>query len=239
MWPRSLTDRRPAALPSTSRLRVPGLAYGMTDTEVSEPRPLLPETIQLLKRLENLSSPDDLDRIGAPFPNRAAGYHACPEPNLPNLRFHITQADAGVLAFAGKSSPGFEVLEVFRAGFQYHWRRDLVRTFEEQLPLVGRLYGLSDVQELVVEHLLLPLVRKGRVREVRGWLLFSQDLTPDSAAASLGEITMFRRSERSWPVWLPAVLSSHKSDAAETRGVLDRFRERWGPAKERRNAGQQ
>src|SRR5687767_491792 len=107
MSPRSLTDCRPAALPSKGRPRVPELAYGMTDTDVGEPRPLLPETIQLLKRLENLSSPDDLDRIGAPFPDRAAGYRASPEPNLPNLRFHITQADAGVLAFAGKSSPGF------------------------------------------------------------------------------------------------------------------------------------
>lgn len=236
MSPRSLTDRKPAALPSRSRLWVTEPAQRVSGIVPGEPTPFLPDTIHLLKRLENVSTPGDLERIGAPHLDRVAGYHATPEPNLPHLRFHITQADAGALALAGKNSPGFEVLEVCRAGFQYHWRRDLVRTFEEQRPLIGRLCGLSVSRELVVEHLSIPLIRRGRVREIRGWLVFSQDLASDSAATSLGEITMFRRSERSRPMQMPSVFVSHEAETPEARGMLGRFKRPWAPAKQRRNA---
>jgi hypothetical protein len=200
----------------------------MTDGQVGEPAPLLPDTTRLLEGLERLASADGLDGFSNPLPGRIASYCAVPEPNLPNRRFHITEANPKFLNFVGKTAPGFEALEVFRAGFQYHWRRDLVRTFDEQLPLVGRLCWLFDTRELVIEHLSLPVLRKGRVREIRGWLVFGQDLAPGGASMHLEDIGMFRRIERSRVLQSLATLTRPGAENTKVREFWRGVRGRWG-----------
>jgi len=216
---RAAFDQNLAASAARHRMWVPDAAYRGAETEVGASTPLLPEMSQLLADIDGVRSTRDLDDLGSRSSNRVASYCAKPEPNLPFLKFSLSCADANLLAFAGKATPGFDVLDVFLHGFQYHWRRDLVRSFEQQAAFVSRICGLSDTEELVIEHLSLPIVRKGRVREVRGWLVFDQDLGNPKAIRPAG-ISMFRRSERSHRVRLPRALINDQSAA-----LMDRSRQ--------------
>jgi hypothetical protein len=207
---------------------VPDAAYCGAETEVGAATAWLPEMRQLLAGVEGVQSIRDLDRIDVSSPERVTSYCAQPDPNLPFLKFRVSRADAKLLAFAGKVAPGFDVLDVFLHGFQYHWRRDLVRSFEQQAAFVSRICGLSDTGELVFEHLSLPIVRKGRVREVRGWLVSDQDLG-NPKAICLDGISMFRRPERSHRVRLPGSLINDQSAALrdQSRRPQTSFRGPW------------
>lgn len=203
--------------------------YCLTDAEVGDDTPVLPETLRLLKRLETMAA-EELEHFGSQDPGRTAVYRARPESNLPHLRFHVTDADQNLLAFVGQEVPGFEVLQVFCAGFQFHWRSDLARTFDEQVPLISRSYGLSDTRELVVEHLAVPIIRKHRVREVRGWLTFSQELDSCREWAGLDAMSMFRRTQRSRPLHLPTRLYDPERRHVVPEAMLRALKEKWRSA---------
>ena len=227
MPPSTSPHGQSTAVAHTTRVWVPALAYWMTGGEAGTPTPLLPETSRLLERLKRLASADGLDGFGNPSPNRITSYCALPKPNLPELRFQISGADPKLLTFVGKAAPGFEVLEVLRAGFQYHWRQDLVRTFDERLPFIGRMCWLSGTGEVVIEHLSLPVLHKGRVREIRGWLVFSQDLADGRLSPRAEEIGMFRRLERSRPLQLPPALTRPGAENTGVHRMLRRLTDRW------------
>lgn len=186
----------------TCRERMMNL-YRSTEFRIGETAPFLPETIRILGDLERMEA-GDMDRPEIRESDRVASYRARPEPNLPFPRFHVTDVGRTLLALTGKESPGSGVLQVFRAGLQYHWHSDLTRAFEEQVLLVGRLQEISGSRELVVEHIALPLIRKHRVREIRGWFVFSQELDPACESSGRNAANMFRRTDQSWPIRPPA-----------------------------------
>jgi hypothetical protein len=184
-------------------------------SEAVRPRPrppieptesLLSETAWLLAQIDHLEALEDIERLGRPFPDRIAAYRVLPASNLPFLRFHVTAAEAGLLAIAGKQDAGFEVLEVARAGFQFFWRRDLVRCHDEQLPLLSRLHGLTNRGEVIAEHLVVPRIRKGRVREMWGWMVFDRDVKLKTGTAEFRTLAMVRRLMRPRPLSLPLSL---------------------------------
>jgi hypothetical protein len=186
---------------------------------------LLPETVDLLSRLERAGTNDDISRMAVPPNPRLASYTARPEVNVPFMRFHLAEADGNLLCFAGLPAPGFEVLQVQRAGLQFHWRSDLVRAFDEGRPILGRFHALSPSHEFIVEHLAVPIHTRHRIREVRGWFVFSQDVT--SETCDVEQVGMFRRPVRSQVVPLPAQLTEPDRKASGLQGVLGSVRARW------------
>lgn len=187
----------------------------------------LRETSDLLARLNRATCAEDLEAIASHVPARVAAYCAVPDTTLPFLKLRIGSADPALLAFAGKAAPGFEVLEVFRAGFQYHWRRDLVRTCDEQRPQLGRLCGQGARRELAVDHLTVPILRKGRVREVRGWLAFSEDILGPDGPLPLDDLSMFRRTEPSRALHLSPYVLRPQAEAARLQELFGRMKGRW------------
>jgi hypothetical protein len=199
----------------------------MTEAEPEGPSRLLAETAGLLERLHTATCAEDLQVIGSPAPSRAAAYCAVPDATGPFLKLRIAVADAALLAFTDKLAPGFDVLEVFRAGFQYHWRRDLVRTCEEERPLIGRLCGQGETRELAMDHVTVPILRRGRVREVWGWFIFSEDLFEQEGPVPLNDLTMFRRAERARVQHLSPNVMRPRAEAARFQEMLGRMRTRW------------
>jgi hypothetical protein len=212
---------------------LPDLAARMADRESEGPSRRLPETAVLLEQLHAATCAEDLETIGSPAPERAAAYCAVPDTTQPFLKLRIIAADAALLAFADKLAPGFEVLEVFRAGFQYHWRRDLVRTCDEERPQLGQLCGQGQTRELAMDHITVPVLRKGRIREVRGWLVFSEDLFAREGPVPLGDLTMFRRAERARVLHLPPNVMRPRAEAARLQEMLGRLRTGWGDRRSR------
>jgi hypothetical protein len=176
--------------------------------------------------------------LSVPDPGRTAFYRAYPQRNLPFLWFSIADADSNLLAFAGKTAPGFEVLQVRCGGLQNHWRSDLMRALEEEIPLISRLYGLSDTRELVVDHLAMPVIRGHQVREICGWFTFSQGLDSCEEWASLNGLSMFRKPERSSPAELPRALSHPDRSNALAQRLLSGLRTAWRPFGNHQDAGQ-
>ncbi|EYD74220.1 hypothetical protein Rumeso_04277 [Rubellimicrobium mesophilum DSM 19309] len=207
--------------------------YHSTGPQDDAGTPLLPETLRLLERLGGMTS-EELASLRIEKSRRVASYHARPEPNVPLLKFRIMEADRNLLTFVGQEAAGFEVLQVFCAGFQYHWRSDLSRAFEEQAPLVSRVYGLSDTQELAVDHLVVPVIRKHRVRVVRGWLAFSQDLDTCGEWASQSAGSLFRRTEPARPVRLPARLWDPERRRLHPAGLFRAVNRGWRESREPR-----
>lgn len=162
--------------------------------------PLLPESARLLSELQDaaIRHPDkdvDVDAL------TRSSYLVHPEVSVPFLKFHVVEADEALLRFTSQVEPGFEVLQVHCAGFRYHWRSDLARAFEEQVPIFGRVCVLMGEDEFVVEHLALPILVRHRVRAMRGWFTFSRDVTGDLCDAI--DLSIVRRSLRSAGVRLP------------------------------------
>lgn len=144
-----------------------------------EMRPVLPEMRRLLDRL---LAAESFDHLAAPVGDdavRLLAYRARPEPTVPGVHFRLAEAEPGLLRFVGRPAPGFEVLEVRQAGFQFHWRSDLLRAFEEQAAILGTFCAFAPHGELVVENLAVPVIRRHRVREVRGWIALGRDPTDD------------------------------------------------------------
>jgi hypothetical protein len=204
--------------------------YFTSDSEGDDTAPLLPETFSLLDYLADLTW-TELDFLNGQDSDRIASYRAIPEPNLPFLKFRVAEADPNLLRFTGQNTAGFEVLQVFCKGFQYHWRSDLSRAFEEQVPLVSRIYGLSGPQELVVEHLVVPLLRKHRVREIRGWFAFNRDLDACGEWTDQDADTIFRRTEHSSPVRLPTQLWDPERRRIYPAGLFRAMNRSWRDAK--------
>ena len=188
---------------------------------------LLPETSQLLQSLRSARAPGDLKTLRVPCPNRIAFYRAQPERNLSFVWFSIAEADPNLLEFTGTTVPGFEVLQVQCGGFEYHWRSDLTRAMEEEVPLLGRLYGTSDTRELVIEHVALPIIQRSRVEEIHGWFTFSQELNSYQDWASLSGSSAFRRAERPKPVQLPSSLSRPDRSGTLARSMLGAIKAPW------------
>ncbi|TNC63120.1 hypothetical protein [Rubellimicrobium roseum] len=197
----------------------------MTYAQADDLGPLLPPSIRLLNALQAVNSIDDLSRLDADEAMYRASYRALPETNAPFPKFHVVEADSNLLRFAGRSEPGFEVLQVYRAGLQFHWRSDLVRALDEQVPVIGRMCALSDTDEVVVEHLVLPIIVRHRVRAVRGWFMFSREL--EQGITDWDRISMFRRSTRPQSVRLPARLLRPKDKAPALHDALSTLRSRW------------
>jgi hypothetical protein len=240
MSPDSTSQRRLVSFPVRMKGHLSEMVYRMTDlyslsgTNVGDAAPLLPETLRLLRSLEHLTL-DGLDALEAQDTARMVSYRAGAEPNVPFLKFRITEADENLLRFAGRETVDFEVLQVFRAGFQYHWRSDLSRAFEEQVPVLSRMYGLLDIRELVVEHVALPIIRKHRVREIRGWFTFSQELDTCSEWAAHNAISLFRRTEHARPVRLPARLWDPERRRMHPAGLFRAVNRGWREAKGQRH----
>jgi hypothetical protein len=194
--------------------------------EEGENAPLLPETLSLLDYLGGMSW-DELEFLSGQDSCRIVSYRATPEPNLPIMGFRVAEADQKLLEFTGQELAGFEVLQVLCGGFQYQWRSDLSRAFEDRAPLVSRIYGLSGTRELVVEHLVVPLIRKHCAREIRGWFMFNQDLDACGGWASPAANPMFRRTEPPRPVRLPAGLWDPDRNALDPAGFFRAVSRTW------------
>lgn len=177
---------------------------GVIDDRTGTGVHLLPETVRLLDALK--STAPALESELPEGPSRIASYQACPETGLPFLWFRISEADKNLLALGGRTAPRFEALQMVPNGFQHHWRSDLVRVFDEQVPLVTRLCGGGGAHEFVVEHVALPVITKGLVREIHGWLMFSDD--EDSCREWMSEngASDSIELERLWSVPLPSDL---------------------------------
>lgn len=198
-----MSENRSLPLPDTPSGRHVSIARAsgrLRDLRAQAGRPVLPGTARLLARLAAAMAPDALV-LPTQDAGRLAAYRARPEANLPFLRLHVLDADPALLSFLGRAEAGFEVLEAQRAGFQFHWRNDLVRAYDEEVPILGRLRVLSGGREMMVEHLVVPVRLRRRVRELRGWFVFDRDPPWD---ASRGEgPTLVRRSEGSRILRLP------------------------------------
>lgn len=206
-------------------------------TTVSEAS-LLPETQQLLEAIRGAKVAQGLNMLSVPDPGRTAFYRAHPQRNLPFLWFSIADADSNLLAFTGKTAPGFEVLQVRCGGLQNHWRSDLMRATKEETPLISRLYGLSDTRELIVDHLAMPVIRRHQVQEICGWFTFSQSLNSCEGWASLNGLSMFQKLERSKPAELPRALSHPDRRSALAQRLLIGLKTAWRPFGSHQDTGQ-
>ena len=154
--------------------------------------PLLPQSVELIEAMRASGEVEETEGVTE---TGVAHYVARPEASGPHLRFHVLEADGTLLRLVGRAEAGFEVLDVYRAGLQYHWRSDLARAYDEQAPIFGRMYATSGARELIIEHLAVPMLVRHRVREVRGWFAFEPDLADD--LDTTGGLTMVRRPLRS------------------------------------------
>jgi hypothetical protein len=101
--------------------------------EIAEDGGLLPQTDRLLDRILSAATYRDLDDFDSAALEGIASYTARPDANLPFVRFQITEADPALLALTGMATPGFDVLRADCGGFQFHWRNDLARAFDERI----------------------------------------------------------------------------------------------------------
>lgn len=219
--PRSL-----GALPGPRARRRQGLAEltrRVADAGPDEPAEPLAATRLLIDRLAASRS---LAAVAMPErETRLFAYRAVPEVTGPLLRLHVVEAEAPLLRFLGRAEAGFEVLQVRRAGLQYHWRSDLMRAFDEQAPILGRLGILAGRCEAVTEHLVVPLVLGHRIRELRGWFVFDGEGPGDPF--DRGADPMIRRSARSRTLRLPETLWQPDAPASALRQSFAGLRRRW------------
>jgi hypothetical protein len=187
--------------------------------------PILPETRRLLDRL---LAAEDLDQLAAPSATdaeRLLAYRVRPETDGPHVRFRFAEAEEGLLRFLGRSEPGFEVLEVRQAGLQFHWRSDLLRAFDEQAAILCAFCAFAPHGELVLEHLAIPVIRRHRVREVRGWIALGRDLAEDLCGPD--RLSMTRRPLRPRLVALPRPLLHPQQAAWTMAGTVTQLHARW------------
>lgn len=186
--------------------------------------PILPETRRLLDRLLAAGSLEQVVLPSAEDSARLFRYCARPETNAPHVRFCITEADPVLLRFLGQPEPGFEVLEVKQAGFQFHWRSDLLRAFDEQAAILGAFCAFAPQGELVLEHLAVPVIRKHRVREIQGWIALGREVTEDLCGPD--SLSMTRRPLRSRLARLPRALM-HPHGGWPAAGALADLHGTW------------
>ncbi|EYD76667.1 hypothetical protein Rumeso_01625 [Rubellimicrobium mesophilum DSM 19309] len=161
---------------------------------------LLPATLRLLERILEARTYGELKGIGGEVLDGTASYGAWPESNLPFTRFRIDEADPVLLTLAGMEAPGFEVLRGCCGGFQFHWRNDLARAFETEMPVLGRFTArLPREQTVMVEHFVLPMLVRHRVRKLWGWILLGPEEDAAADMACLRQAFTFQRAEDPCP----------------------------------------
>jgi len=162
---------------------------------------LLPTTARLLTHLRT-SDADDLRLKHVEASSEpVARYCARPHNDGPFLRFLVEDASSILLGLAQCGEPGFDVLQIRQGQFKYHWRNDLIRAFEEEVPILGRYWAFSGDRAMAVEHLVVPVIVRHRVRALRGWFTFGQDPTAGLRAGST--LSIVRRPLRSRIVQVP------------------------------------
>ena len=131
-------------------------------------------------------------------------YRVSVEADKPMLRFRVTRGSENFLSFSGKSEPGFEVLELVCAGFQYHWRSDLAKVAECRLAHLGRMFITGGASDFAVEHLAIPRFSNSRLIEISGWFCFDKvEKLGMPPRVTWDDRTIARRSRRSQPIKLP------------------------------------
>jgi hypothetical protein len=229
----SLSGEEPPSSSTAQRNKgILRMMYRMTETPEDALKPLLPDTTRLLEQLEKAGARQAGSGLAVQDAPRIASYLACPEINVPILRFHIVEANDSLLRFGGLLSPGFEVLHVNRAGFQYHWRSDLVRAFDEGLPIISRFHAISSSHELTMEHVVVPIYIRHRIREIRGWFTSNQDMTEGLNDGE--QILMFRRSMRARAIRLPSQLAEREEKRSVIQEAMGTFRARWAEGSRKR-----
>jgi len=187
-------ESRPA--PQVRSPREPtGRPSGPSELPAGAEVPLLPDTARLLTLLQETEAPDRLPTPAEGPASRTASYCARPDESGPFLRFHVEEADESLLRLVRRSAPGFEVLQSHRDMFKYHWRGDLARAFEEEVSILSRYWAFAGERAIAVEHLVAPVIVRHRVRELRGWFTFSEEMT--DGAGPIGRIAILRRPLRS------------------------------------------
>lgn len=156
------------------------MLHRMTGMSAAKRQALLPETLRLLERILEAQTYGELkDLSRADFPGTAS-YGAWPESNLPFAKFQIVEADPALLSLAGMETPGFEVLQAGCGGFQFHWRNDLTRAFETEMPVLGRFVArMPEEQAIIIEHFVLPMLVRHRVRKLWGWIVLGREAAAD------------------------------------------------------------
>lgn len=195
----------------------------MTGNGALKDTTLLPETSRLLDLVKHATTQAELSRLSNRPLACTLPYRARIEFDAPFVRFRITQASEALLALVGRTSPGFEVLEASCAGLQYHWRSDLVRVANEQVPLIGRFSALTESLEIVVEHLVLP-VPTGSGAEILGWFIFSGDDASQAGLLDRSRIHLIRRGQRVRPAPLPKRFHRNRTGAGVTERLLTALR---------------
>jgi hypothetical protein len=199
-----------------------------TDVAAQVEGPLLPATARLLALLRTADAVDGLPVTADEASRRLASYCARPEENGPFLRFHVAEANSTLLGVVQRSTPGFEVLQIHGGTFRYHWRNDLVRAFEEEVPILGRYWAFSGDRVMAVEHLAVPVIVRHRVREMRGWFVFGQDLVDDTGSSL--SLSIVRRPLRSSIVKLPDRPLQTTEVSPASRRDSGSVRAQWGRA---------
>lgn len=186
--------------------------------------PILPAMRRLFDRLLAAKSLDTLAPTPADDAACLFAYRARPDANAPFLRFQVTTADSDLLRFLGTPAPGFEILQVQQAGFQFHWRSDLVRAYDEQAAILGGFCAFAARGELTIEHLAVPVIQRHRVREIRGWVGLGRDLLEDLCGPE--SLSMTRRPLRSRHVRLPRRLLRRPEGGASIAEAIASVRDR-------------
>ncbi len=150
------------------------MLHRMTGMDIAGRESLLPGTMRLLDRIVGAETYNELKGLDSAILEATASYGAWPEINLPFARFHVLEADPALLALTGQDDPGFEVLQGSCGGFQFHWRNDLTRALETEMPILGRFIARLGSEEVVLEHFVLPMLVRHRVRKLWGWIMLGE-----------------------------------------------------------------
>mgnify|MGYP001123228069 CR=1 FL=1 len=173
-----------------------------TDNGQTWEEPGLPSTDLLVSALRSARSLEAFEQ--SEEADNLASYRVAVETDRPAMRFRVTQGSEAFLTFAGRSEPGFEVLELICSGFQYHWRSDLAKVAENRLPHLGRMSITDGQLGCHVEHLAVPRFSNGRVVEICGWFCFDRQKEGCMPPKVLwNDVTIARRSRRSRPIKMP------------------------------------
>ena len=167
---------------------------------------VLPQMNQLIAALKERPSANDLDRFGRTECRDVLPYRIQIETGRPCIRFNILEADVRLLSFVGQQAAPFEVLQLSCAGFQYHWRSDLARVLEDRVPLIGRVFMLTDRLDIVADHLAIPVSGHRGLIEIRGWFALSRRIGETRESFQWSEVAIVRRSQRSRQISLPSRL---------------------------------
>ena len=188
--------------------------------------PVLPPMRRLFDRLLAAESLETLAPSPADDMDCLFSYRVRPDDSAPFLQFHVAAAEPGLLCFLGASEPCFEILQARQAGFQFHWRSDLVRAHDEQAAILGAFCAFAPHGELMIEHLAVPVTRRHRVREIRGWIALGRDLSEDLCGPD--SLRMTRRPLRSRHVRLPRRLLRRPDERSAFTDAVASVQKRWG-----------